>query len=331
MPVKDKMKPGMLSKAIFVAVAWLAATTPDHAWSQVYPAKTVRIIAPFGAGGGGDTTIRLLAQQLGQAMGVQFIVDNRPGGNGVIGVQEALRGGADGHTLFYGSTTTLAANASLLKKSGYDPVKDFAPISKVGVLPFVLVANPGQPFTSMRELLAYARANPGKLSYASANATGQVSSALFAQLAGLDLLHVPYKASTTALTDTISGTVSLMFVDIPPSIGHVKAGKLRAFGVTTARRTALLPDLPSIAEAGLPGYEVFAWTALCAPAGTAPEIIRRLHAELARILAKPDVREAFARVGVEVESSTPEQLAAFIGSERERWAKHIRMARIEAE
>ena len=325
------MKTSVFSKLIFVTMLVLAGAAVAPAWSQAYPAKTVRIIAPFGAGGGGDTTIRLLAQQLGQAMGVQFMVDNRPGGNGVIGVQEALRGGPDGYTLFYGSTTTLAANASLLKKSGYDPVKDFAPISKVGVLPFMLVANPGQPFTSMKELLAYARANPGKLSYASANATGLVSSALFAQLAGLDLLHVPYKVSTTALTDAISGTVSLMFVDIPPSIGHVKAGKLRAFGVTTARRSALLPDLPSIAEAGLPGYEVFAWTALCAPAGTPPEIIGRLNAELAKILAKADVREAFARVGVDVESSTSEQLAAFIGAERERWARHIRLARIEAE
>jgi tripartite-type tricarboxylate transporter receptor subunit TctC len=314
-----------------IAAVLMAAATPSGAWAQAYPSRPVRIIAPFGAGGGGDTTIRLLAQQLGQALGQQFLVDNRPGANGLIGVQEALRGGADGYTLFYGSTTTLAANSSLLKKSGYDPVKDFAPISKVGILPFMLVANPSQPFASMKELLAYAKANPGKLSYASANATGQVSSALFSQLAGLDILHVPYKASTTALTDVLSGTVSMMFVDIPPSIGHVKAGKLRAFGVTTARRTSMLADIPSIAEAGLPGYEVFAWTALCAPAGTPPDIVKRLHAELVKILAKPDIKEAFARVGVEVEASTPEQLATFIASERERWSKLIRMARIDPE
>jgi tripartite-type tricarboxylate transporter receptor subunit TctC len=314
-----------------VAAVLMAAAAPSGAWAQAYPSRPVRIIAPFGAGGGGDTTIRLLAQQLGQALGQQFLVDNRPGANGLIGVQEALRGGADGYTLFYGSTTTLAANSSLLKKSGYDPVKDFAPISKVGILPFMLVANPSQPFASMKELLAYAKANPGKLSYASANATGQVSSALFSQLAGLDILHVPYKASTTALTDVLSGTVSMMFVDIPPSIGHVKAGKLRAFGVTTARRTSMLADIPSIAEAGLPGYEVFAWTALCAPAGTPPDIVKRLHAELAKILAKPDIKEAFARVGVEVETSTPEQLATFIASERERWSRLIRMAHIDPE
>ena len=311
--------------------AVLVSALPAAAWSQAYPSRPVRIVAPFGAGGGGDTTIRLLAQQLSLAMGNQFVVDNRPGANGVIGVQEVLRSPADGYTLFYGSTTTLAANSSLLKKTGYDPVRDFAPVTRVGVLPFLLVALANRPFTSMKELIAYAKANPGKLTYASANATGQVSSALFAQMAGLDLLHVPYKASPTALTDVLNGTVSMMFVDIPPAIGHVNAGKLRAFGVTTAQRSSLLPGIPSIAEGGLPGYEVFAWTAICAPAGTPPEIVRRLHDEIAKILAKADIRDAFARVGVEVQASTPEQLAAFIGSERDRWSRLIRMAHIEAE
>ena len=311
--------------------AVLVSALPAAAWSQAYPSRPVRIVAPFGAGGGGDTTIRLLAQQLSLAMGNQFVVDNRPGANGVIGVPEVLRSPADGYTLFYGSTTTLAANSSLLKKTGYDPVRDFAPVTRVGVLPFLLVALANRPFTSMKELIAYAKANPGKLTYASANATGQVSSALFAQMAGLDLLHVPYKASPTALTDVLNGTVSMMFVDIPPAIGHVNAGKLRAFGVTTAQRSSLLPGIPSIAEGGLPGYEVFAWTAICAPAGTPPEIVRRLHDEIAKILAKADIRDAFARVGVEVQASTPEQLAAFIGSERDRWSRLIRMAHIEAE
>jgi tripartite-type tricarboxylate transporter receptor subunit TctC len=300
------------------------------AWSQAYPSKPVHIVAPFGAGGGGDTTIRLLGQQLSQAMGQSFIIDNKPGGNGVIGVQEALRGAPDGYTLFYGSTTTLAANASLMKKINYDPVKDFAPITRVGVLPFMLVINSSQPFGSVKEFIAFVKANPGKLSYASANATGQVSGAMFAQLAGLDMLHVPYKASPAGVTDVLNGNVSMMFVDIPPAIGQVNAGKLRVLGVTTARRTALLPQVPSIAEA-LPGYEVYAWTAMCAPAGTNPEVIRRLHAEIAKILAKPDVKEAFASVGVEVGSSTPEELGAFIRSERERWANLIKMARIEPE
>ena len=315
--------------ALIAAAAYGAVARP--ASSQAYPAKPVRIVAPFGAGGGGDTTIRLLGQQLSQAMGQSFVIDNKPGGNGVIGVQEALRGAADGYTLFYGSTTTLAANASLMTKINYDPVKDFAPITRVGVLPFMLVVNASRPINSVKELIAFVKANPGKLSHASANATGQVSGAMFAQMAGLDMLHVPYKASPAGVTDVLNGNVTMMFVDIPPAIGQVNAGKLRVLGVTTARRSALLPQVPAISEAGLSGYGVFAWTAMCAPARTGAEIIKRLHDEIAKILAKPDVKEAFANVGVEVGSSTPEELAAFIKSERERWAQLIKMARIEPE
>lgn len=316
-------------RALMAAAASGAAAQP--VWSQAYPSKPVRIVAPFGAGGGGDTTIRLLAQHLGQATGQQFVVDNKPGGNGVIGVQEALRGTADGYTLFYGSTTTLAANASLMKKLSYDPVKDFAPITRVGVLPFMLVVRSDQPFSSVKDLIAFAKANPGKLSYASANATGQVSGAMFAEMAGLNLLHVPYKASPAGITDVLNGNVSMMFVDIPPAIGQVNAGKLRVLGVTTARRTALLQQVPAMAESGLSGYEVFAWTAMCAPAGTHPEHVKLLNAEIGKILAKPDVKEAFANVGVEVASSAPDELAAFIKSEQERWARLVKLARIEPE
>lgn len=316
--------------ALVAIAAALCGAVTGPAWSQAYPSKPVRIVAPFGAGGGGDTTIRLLAQQLSQAMGQSFIVDNKAGGNGVIGVQEVLRGAPDGYTLFYGSTTTLAANASLMKKINYDPVKDFAPITRVGVLPFLLLVNSSQPFGSVKELIAFGKANPRKLSYASSAATGQVSGAMFAQMAGLEMLHIPYKASVGGVTDVLNGNLSMIFVDIPPAIGQVNAGKLRVLGVTTARRTALLPQVPSLAEA-LPGYEVFAWTAMCAPAGTPAEVIKRLHAEFAKALANPEVKEAFARVGVEAGSSTPEELAAFIKSERDKWAKLIKMARIEPE
>lgn len=318
-------------KRHFAMALIAAAAYAGAAWSQAYPTKPVRIVAPFGAGGGGDTTIRLLAQQLSQAMGQPFIVDNRPGANGVIGVQEALRGAADGYTLFYGSTTTLAANASLLKKIPYDPVKDFTPISRVGILPFMLVVEASRPERSVQELITQAKQTPGKLTYASANATGQVSGALFAEKAKLEILHIPYKASPAGVTDVLNGTVSFMFVDIPPAIGQVNAGKLRVLGVTSARRSALLPDVPSMAESGLPGYEVLAWTALCAPAGTSPQIVKQLHAEVAKLLAKPEMKEAFAKVGVEISTSTPEELAAFIKSERNRWAEFIKVARIDPE
>ena len=212
-------------------------------WAQGFPVKPVRIIAPFGAGGGGDTTIRMLAQHLGLATGQQFIVENKPGANGVIGVQEALRGGADGYTLFYGSTTTLAANASLMKKLQYDSVRDFAPITRVGVLPFMLVVRADQPFDSVKDLIAFGRANPGKLSFGSSNANGQVSGAMFARMARLDLLHVPYKATPAGVTDLLNGNLSMLFADIPPAIGQVNAGKLRVLAVTSAVRTPLLPQV----------------------------------------------------------------------------------------
>ncbi|MFM9881461.1 MAG: Bug family tripartite tricarboxylate transporter substrate binding protein [Burkholderiales bacterium] len=323
-----------MNRRQFIRAASAAAASGlvvGPAWSQTYPVRPVRIIAPFGAGGGGDTTIRMLAQHLTQATGQQFIVENKPGGNGVIGVQEALRGGADGYTLFYGSTTTLAANTTLMKKMSYDPVNDFAPITRVGVLPFMLVVRADQPFNTVPDLIAFAKANPGKLSYASANATGQVSGAMFAQGAGIELLHVPYKATPAGVTDVLNGTVSMMFADIPPAIGQVTAGKFRVLGVTTAARTALLPQVPAMSEFGMTGYEVVAWTAMCAPAGTAPEIVKVLNAEIVKALAKPDLKEAFAKLGVEVGASAPEELAAFIRSERERWARMIKTARIEPE
>ena len=301
------------------------------AWAQNYPSQSVRIVAPFGAGGGGDTTIRLLGIHLSQALGQAVVVDNRPGANGVIGAQEARGAVPDGHTLFYGSTTTLAANASLMKKLPYDAVKDFTPVSRVGTLPFILVVHPGLPVNTVAELIAYARANPDTVSYASANAAGQVSGAIFARMAGIRLLNVPYKASPAALVDVLSGRVSMMFVDIPPAIAHVNAGKLRVLGVTTATRSALLPQVPAIAEAGLPGYELIGWTALAVPAGTRPDIVARLHAEVVKLLAKPEVKDAFARVGVETGSSTPEALASFIVAEREKWAQMVKLAGIEPE
>ena len=316
-------------RALLCGLLALGAT--PWASAQSWPSKPVTVIVPFPAGGGTDAFARPLSAMLTKQLGRQVIIDNKGGAGGTLGAGLAAHAAPDGYTFFMGAVHHAIAPA-VYPKLDYNLQTDFIPVALVSRVPQVIVINPGKvPVTNLREFVAYAKANPGKLTYASANATGQVSSALFAQMAGLDLLHVPYKASPTALTDVLNGTVSMMFVDIPPAIGHVNAGKLRAFGVTTAQRSSLLPGIPSIAEGGLPGYEVFAWTAICAPAGTPPEIVRRLHDEIAKILAKADIRDAFARVGVEVQASTPEQLAAFIGSERDRWSRLIRMAHIEAE
>lgn len=314
-------------------LAGLAACciTATSAFAQGYPSQAIRIVAPFGAGGGGDTTIRLLGTHLGQAVGQPVFVENRPGANGVIGAEEVKRAPADGHTLFYGSTTSLAANGSLLRKMPYDPVRDFAPVTRVGTLPFILVVHPSVPATSVAEFIAWAKQNPDKASFASSNLTGRLSGEILARMTGIKLLHVPYKSTTAGLVDVLSGRVPAMVLDLPPVIEHLKAGKLRALGVTTRARTALLPQVPAIAEAGLPGFEVIGWTALAAPAGTNPTTVARLNAEVVKILARPEMIEAFARVGVEVGTSSPEAMGAFMASEIQKWAQMVKAAGIEAE
>lgn len=319
-----------LLRPLFALALALALPALSSAQDGAYPSKPIRIVAPFGAGGGGDTSLRMLGSHLSNALGQQVIVENKPGASGVIGAQEALRGAADGYTLFYGSTTTLAANSATMKKLPYDPIKDFTAISLVSGIPFMLVVNPALPVDSVAQLIAYAKTSPKPIAFASANHTGLVSGSAFARAAGIKLLDVPYKASPAAMTDLIGGQVSMMFVDVAAGLPLVKAGKLRSIGVATAKRSALLPEVPAIAET-LPGYEVVGWTAMMAPAGTPDAVVRRIHAEIDRILSKPDVRAEFARVGFEVDVRTPRQTAEFIASEKDRWAQLIQAAGIKAE
>lgn len=300
-----------------------------------FPSKPIRIVAPFGAGGGGDTSLRMLATHLAPALGQPVVVDNKPGGNGVVGVQEALRGEPDGHTLFYGSTTTLAANASLMKNLPYDPGRDFVAVTQVSTVPFMLVVNPVLEVADVAQLIAHAKAiantnatSARPLTFASANHTGLVAGFAFSRAAGLDLVNVQYKASPAGLTDLAGGQVAMMFVDVAAGLPLVKAGKLRSIGVTTAARSSLLPDVPAIAET-LRGYEVVGWTAIAAPADTPPEVVRRIHAEVEKILARPDVRSEFEKVGFEVKATTPEQTAAFFVSEKGKWAERVKSAGIE--
>ncbi|MEB0011306.1 tripartite tricarboxylate transporter substrate binding protein [Glaciimonas sp. Gout2] len=322
-----------LSPLIKRALVCLIVSTgmAQSGWAQPYPANPIRIVAPFGVGGGGDTSLRILGQQLTLELGQPVIIDNRPGANGIIGAQEVLRSPADGYTLFYGSTTTLAANTSLMKTLPYDPLKDFAPITRVGLLPFVLVVTPALPVHSVRELIAYAKAHPGKLSYASANATGQVAGSTFAQMAGIDMLNVPYKTNAAGLTDVMNGTISVMFADVPSALVQVEAGRMRALGVTTAQRSAILPQLPSIAESGLPGYEVVAWTAMCVRAGTNPAIVKQLNAAIIKALDNPELRAKFAKIGIDVALSSPIELSTFIRTEKGKWATLIHAAGIQPE
>ncbi len=319
-----------MRKLLLSFIVSLCATTSVLA--QVYPSRPIRVIAPFGAGGGGDTTIRLMAQHLSAAMGQPVVVENRPGVNGVIGTQEVQRSPADGYTLLYGGNTVYAANSSLMKKLPYDPVKDFASVTRVGMMPFVLVVNPATPFQNLKDFIGYARDNPGKLNFASSSASGHVAGAMLSRMAGVKLVHVPYKASSNGMMDVLSGVVPAMIVDLLPALPHIQSGKLRALGVTTPTRAVLMPSVPTMAEAGgLPGYELMGWMAMAAPAGTRPDIVARLNTEVTKILAKPDIKEAFLKAGVEVSTSSPEGMTSFVIAERDKWAAMVKEAGITPE
>ena len=299
--------------------------------AQAYPNKVVKLVVPFAAGSGTDAVARITAQNLTDALGQQVIVENKPGANGAIAAEFVARATPDGYTLFMTTNTTHSANPSLMKKINYDPVKDFAPVSRMGNLPFMLVVNPDLPIRSVKELIDYARKNPGKVSYGTGNSTGIVAGATFALANRIELLHVPYKSTPPAMTDVMGGQVSMMFTDLASGIGNVKAGRMRALAVTTARRSALVPDLPSMEEAGVPNFDLNSWNGVFAPAGTPADVVTRLNAELVKLVAKPDVKEKFAQIGFDAFTSTPAELDAFVRSELVKWAKLVKDAGIEAE
>jgi tripartite-type tricarboxylate transporter receptor subunit TctC len=309
-----------------LAVGTLLALFAVAAPAQTYPAKPVRIVVPFPPGGATDILARDVAQKLTEAWGQQVIVDNRPGAGGNIGSELVAKSAPDGYTLEMGTVGTHAINASLYAKMSYDHVKDFAPIILVAAVPNVLEVNPAVPVNSVAELIAYAKANPGKLNFASSGSGTSIhlSGELFKVMAGVDMTHVPYKGSAPALQDLLGGQVQLMFDNLPPSLPHIKAGKLRALAVTTAARAPALPDVPTVAEAGLPGFEASSWFGLLAPAGTPREIVAKLNGEVAKWLATPEAKEKLSKQGANAAGGTPEDFAKHIAAETEKWAKVVR-------
>ena len=302
--------------------------------AQNYPVKPVRIVVPYPPGGIGDTVTRALAQGLGEQLGQTFVIDNKPGASQMIGAELVARAPADGYTLFLGSVTSLAINVNSQKKMNYDPAKDFAPVSMAFYSPLYLVVNPSVPAQSVKELIALAKAQPGKLTFASIGQGGSIHLAgeLFRSMAGLDMVHVPYKGSAPALTDVIGGQVNLMFDAGVSALPQVRAGKLRALAVTSAKRSSSAPELPTVAEAAnLPGYEATIWFGLVAPAGTPRDIVTRLSQELAKVAQQPALRERFAPQGVELSATTPEEFAAIIKSEIPKWGKVLRDANVAPE
>jgi tripartite-type tricarboxylate transporter receptor subunit TctC len=318
-----------LIRRAFLAVLIFAAT---QAWSQSYPAKPIRLISPFPPGAVVDTLCRTLAVPLGELLGQPVVVENRTGAGGNIGMDIVAKAPADGYTIGMGSIGTHAINPSVYARMPFDPLRDFVPITFVASNINVLVVHPSLPAQNVRELVAYAKANPGKLSYGSAGTgTSQhLAGELFKQITGVDMTHVPYKGAGPAVSDLIAGQIPLMFADISASIGHIRAGKLRALGVTTRERTPLL-DVPTIIEQGIADFDVNAWFGLMAPAGTPREVVARLNADAAKALNQPALRERLQGLGLNPAPNSPEEFSQFIRGELERWGKVARAVNIRAE
>ena len=309
-----------------ILFAVLLGVSGGVAHAEAYPSKPITMIVPFPAGGTTDILARAIGQELFKTLGQQVIVDNRPGAGGNIGSALVAKAAPDGYTLLMGTVGTHAINASLYAKMPYDTVKDFAPITQVAAVPNILVVNPTLPVKSVKELIAYAKANPGKLNFASSgNGTSiHLSGELFKTMAGVDMTHIPYKGSAPALTDLLGGQVNLMFDNMPSALPHVKAGKLRALAVTSGKRSPAAPDLPTIEEAGVPGYEASSWFGVLAPAGTPPDIVNKLNAEIVRILKTPEMKERLSSQGAEPVGSSPGEFAAHIKAEMAKWAKVVK-------
>jgi len=310
--------------------AWCAASTTSAA--AEYPTKPIRLVIPYTPGGPTDLVGRAIASKLQDALGQQVIVDNRAGGGGVIATEIVARAPADGYTLLLGTPGQLVTLPLLTAKLPYDAVRDFAPVTQVVTSPQVLVANGKLPVATVAELITYVKAHPGQLNYASVQTggTGHLGMELLKQAAGLEMLHVPYKGTAPALTEMIAGQVQLMFTSLPSVQPHVTAGRLKLLATGAARRTPAIPDTPTMSET-IPGYELVTWYAVFLPHRTPAAIVNRLHVVLVKILLSPEIERQFAQNGVEPANSTPQQLAAYMRAETERWGKVIRTSGIRLE
>ena len=322
------MRPALL-RMLLAAVGVLLAAP---AIAQNFPARTIRIIVPYAPGGSTDVVFRILAPRLAEDLGQQVVVDNRPGGSSTIGLDLAAKSPPDGHT-WGANNITYGANPSLIKKMPFDSVKDLLPVSQVTVVNLVVALHPSVPARTIKELIALARARPGQLTFASAGnaSANHLATAKFMNRTGTNMLHVPYKGGGPAVISLVQGETSLLFATIPSSIDHIHAGRLKAIGVSRLQRSSALPDVPTIAESGVPGFEAIEWNGIMVPAGTPQATIRRSQQALAKALALPAVKERIVNVGAEVVGSSPEEFAAFLKSEYASWAKVVKEVGITVE
>lgn len=308
------------------AAALLASGLGTALAQEAFPSKAITMIVPFSAGGTTDILARIVGQAMSVDLGQSIIIENKPGAGGNIGAQQAARAKADGYTVFMGTVGTHAINQALYKKLPYDPAKDFVPLSRVATVPNLLVAHPSRPYKTVKEVIAYAKANPGEVTYGSpgSGASPHVSGALFQSLTGAEITHIPYKGSAPAISDLLGNQIAVMFDNMPSAIQHVRSGKLRPIAVTTAKRSPELPDVPTIAEAGVPGYEATSWFGLWAVAGTPAPVLDKLHASLSKVLKDPAVIKKINEQGGEITIDTPAQFDAFIKKEAAKWGKVVK-------
>ena len=306
------------------------AAVSVSASAQNYPAKPIRLIVPYPAGGATDFFARLVFPKMGEALGQQVVVENRPGAGTAIGASEVARSAPDGYTLLLGDAGTYAFNPTLYKKLSYDPAKDFAPVSLTGRFALILAVNPGMPVKSVKEFVQAAKSQPGKINYGAPGPGSPIHLAMefFRQRAGLAMTPIPYKGGADAMNDLIGGRISAMFPDIASALPQIKGGKLRPLAVASAKRVAALPDVPTIGESGYPGFEAWAWQGFVAPAKTPRPVIMKLNAEFAKVMSDPVIRQRLSESGFELQTSTPDEFAAYMKSEIAKWRKVIRESKI---
>ena len=320
-------------RALFSVIIAMIAL-PDGASAQkTYPTKPVRILVPFPPGGPADALARIVGDKLGQALGQPFVIENKPGAGGNIGMEQGAKAAPDGYTLTLAPTGNMTIAPSLYAKLPYDPARDYAPITVLATVPNILIVHPSVPARSLAELIALAKAKPGTLNYASpGNGSGpHLAGELLKNMAGIDLVHVPFNGVGPAMTAVLAGDVQMFFAQSSAALPHVKSGKVIALGVASRKRIAAAPELPTIAEAGLPGFDVTSWYALVAPARTPAPVVDRLHAEIVKVLGSADVREKIAALGAEPVGNTPAEFTAMQRAEAARWAKLAREANIHAD
>ncbi len=309
------------------AVALAGAVLP--AFGQAYPSRPIKFIVPFAAGSATDAVARIIGDHASKTLGQPIVIENIGGASGVVAAQNVARADPDGHTILITTNTTHGANQSLLKRVPYDAEKDFEPVTKLGTITLALIANPSVPAKTVAELIAYAKANPGKLSFGSGSSSSRIAGEMLKSRAGIDILHVPYRSNPQAVTDLLSGNIQLFFADISTTLPQVKAGSVSGLAVSTAKRTPLAPDLPTMAEAGVPGYDLAAWFAAFAPAKTPAPVVARLREALVAAISDKATSEKLLTAGIEPEPSSSEELRAFVGSEIRKWAEIVKAAGIE--